>query len=309
MEFDHAVERVAGRLEAAGLSFGQGFMDAHDEALRIVYAAMGIDLGHELGTVPDRSGQRLEQSEIARMEALALERVETRRPLAYLLNEAWFCGRRFFVDERVIIPRSYFSEWIPERFEPWVAPDDVDSILDLCCGCGCIAVCCAQAFPDARIVASDVSAGALEVARRNIAHHGLEERITLRRSDCFSGIDERFSLIICNPPYVAGPCMETLPEEYRHEPGLALSGGMDGLDVIASVLCDAGDFLKPHGIIMMESGSSSRSLERLCAQVPFMWLSTCRDERVVCALDVEAVRAAKRAFVRAGRGSGQVSGA
>lgn len=301
MQFHLEVERIARLLDGSGLSFGQGFMDAHDEALRIVYAGTGVDLEDELETEPDRSGQRLSPVEIARIDALARERIETRKPLAYLLNEAWFCGMRFFVDERVIVPRSYFSEWIPDRFEPWVVPDKVDSILDMCCGSGCIAVCCAQAFPHARIVASDISAPALEVAGRNIARHGLEDRITLHQGDCFSGLDEQFSLIICNPPYVAGPNMDALPDEYHHEPALALHGGKSGLDVIASVLCDAGDFLKPHGIIMMESGSSSSSLEKRCGQLPFVWLSTCHDEKVVCALDVEAVRMAKQAFVCAGQ--------
>lgn len=293
MTFHEAVARIARRLEAADLSYGQGFENAHDEALRIAYAGAALDPAADISTDSDRPDFDLEDGAVSRMDEITGMRIASRRPLAYILNEAWFCGSRFYVDERAIIPRSYLAEWIPERFQPWVVPERIQSVLDLCCGTGCVAICCAMAFPHARIVASDLSADALEVASMNVADHGLEDRIRLNRGSGFEGMGERFDLIVCNPPYVSKDRMSTLPDEYRHEPEIAFAAGADGLDFILPMLAQASGYLTSRGIIVVESGSASERLEQTLDGIPFIWLGTEFDEKAVFLLEADRLKAAR----------------
>ncbi|MFM1892655.1 MAG: hypothetical protein RLZ44_1732, partial [Pseudomonadota bacterium] len=205
----------ASRFEEAGLWYGHGTDNALDEALALVLHA--IHLGHDLPS--DYLDARLTRPEAERLLAMLRRRVEERVPLAYLTHEARFAGLEFYVNENVLVPRSPIAELIEDGFAPWLDPDEVTAVLDLCTGSGCIAIACAHAFPDASVDATDISPSALEVARVNVERYGLEDRVSLVRADVFEGLDGgQYDLIVSNPPYVSLDEMEELPEEYRHEP-------------------------------------------------------------------------------------------
>jgi ribosomal protein L3 glutamine methyltransferase len=216
---------------------------------------------------------RLTDTEKQAVAEALMQRVEKRLPSPYITHEAWFMGLPFYVDERVLIPRSPVAELIAAGFEPWIDPDQVGSILDLCTGSGCIAIACASVFPEARVVGADLSPEALAVADINRARHGLEEQLVLVESDLFENLGgERFDVIISNPPYVDAEDMASLPDEYRHEPELALAAGFDGLDIVRRMLNQALDHLNPGGIIIVEVGNSAAALELAYPEVPFTWL-------------------------------------
>jgi ribosomal protein L3 glutamine methyltransferase len=197
---------------------------------------------------------------------LIKKRIGERTPVAYLLNEAWLSGVPFYVDRRVIIPRSHIGELLPGRQTP------LRRILDLCTGSGCLAILAARAFPLALVDAADLSAAALAVARRNVAHHGLKNRIRLIKSDLFDSLGEkRYDLILANPPYVTSSAMRQLPAEYRHEPGLALAAGKDGLDVVTRILAAAKRHLARNGLLVCEVGGGRRAVERAFPRLPFAW--------------------------------------
>lgn len=202
--------------------------------------------------------------------------MRTRRPLAYLLKEAWLGDLRFYVDERVIVPRSYLAELLRDRLEPWVArPAEVRRVLELCTGSGCLAVLLALAFPRALVRATDLSRAALTVARRNVASYRLGRRVKLACTDLFRGLTPgSYDLIVANPPYVDAPSMAKLPAEFRHEPRLALAGGNDGLHFVRRILRDAARFLRPGGILIVEIGHHRRKLERAFPRLPFVWPQT-----------------------------------
>ena len=269
------VDEVVRRLEAAGVAFGQGVDNALDEAAWIVLRTL------ERSPYGPHSHTRVSAGERQKVLAVVEQRIAARMPYAYLVNEAWFAGLPFYVDPRVLIPRSYFAEWIPERFEPWIDSSRVTRILDLCTGSGCIAVACALAFPDARVVASDISEQALEVARINIARHGLESRVETVCSDGLADIQGPFDLVVCNPPYVSQARMQGLPPEFRQEPRLALEAADDGLSFILRLLSEAPRVLSDTGALLVESGSASPALEARCPGVPFSWLGTAYDETVI----------------------------
>jgi len=256
---------------AAGIHFGHGTEYALDEAAWLVGAALAhspFELDAHLGDVPTPAQQQ-------KVRALIEQRITTRKPAAYLLHEAWFAGRKFYVDERVIVPRSLTGEFIVERFQPWIEAARVQRILDLCTGSGCMAIACAHAFPDAQVDAVDISEDALAVARINVEAHGLAQRARLLRSDLFAALaDERYDVIVTNPPYVGHAEMQTLPDEYRHEPQLALESGTDGLDAIIRILRQAPAHLAPHGILVAEVGNSNQALQARFPGVPFLWLTT-----------------------------------
>ncbi|KAA3632482.1 MAG: 50S ribosomal protein L3 N(5)-glutamine methyltransferase [Proteobacteria bacterium] len=276
LTFRTLVERCERSMQSAGLYFGHGTDNAFDEAAWLVAHAVGVDLAAE-DELP--WGRELADSEVEAATALLQTRLDTRKPLAYILGEAWFAGEKFYVDERVIVPRSHLGDWIPEQFVPWIEPNSVHRILDLCTGSACIAVALARHFPGASIVATDLSSEALEVAGRNVREHDVESRVSLRQGDLYEALDdETFDLIVCNPPYVADDIMEELPEEYRFEPAIAFAGGTTGLDLIARILNGAAAHLSENGVIVVEAGSAGPALENGCPDVPITWLATGGDD-------------------------------
>jgi ribosomal protein L3 glutamine methyltransferase len=243
------------RLRAARLHYGHGTDNAHDEAAFLVLRGLGLPF--------DTNLQRSARPE--RVADLIKQRVEQRIPAAYLLNEAWLDGMRFYVDRRVIVPRSHIAFLLKELR---VAPK---RILDLCTGSGCLAILAARAFPQAQVDASDVSGAALAVAARNVREHKLGKRVRLVRSDLFEQLKGRYDLIISNPPYVSMPAMRKLPPEYGYEPGLALGGGGDGLQIVSRILAGAAEHLTARGLLVCEIGENRKALERAYPATPFEW--------------------------------------
>jgi len=263
------IRRIARRFARARLHYGHGTDNANDEAAWLVLSALGIGFG-EAG---ERMGEPVAKADRARVEALADRRIRERMPVAYLLNEAWFAGLRFYVDQRVLVPRSPIAELIGERFAPWLAEEGVRSILDIGTGSGCIAIACALAFPEARVVGVDDSGDALEVARMNVAQHAVEDRVELVQGDLYAGVAGRtFDLIVTNPPYVPRAEYEALPPEYGHEPRAGLEAGADGLDVMRLILAGARRHLSPSGVLVGEVGSAAPALEAAFPDLPFTWL-------------------------------------
>ena len=265
----HLIDWALEQFEASDLYYGHGTDNAYDEAVFMVLRSLDIpfDVADNLLNHP------LDASAIDKVVSLINERISTRKPAAYLLNEAWFAGLPFFVNEHVLVPRSPFAELIAEQFSPWCDADNVKSILDIGTGSGCIAIASALAFPDAKVDAVDISADALAVARRNIERHELQQRVTLFQSDLFDEIkDRQYDLIIANPPYVDDEDMAALPAEYQHEPVVGLHAGQDGLDIVKRILESAADHLTERGVIAVEVGNSQHALSEQYPDVPFLWL-------------------------------------
>lgn len=260
------------RFNGARLAFGHGFPDARTEAAYLI--AWALDLPH--ASFDEYLDARLTRVEMTRVVALMRRRVEERLPSPYLTHEAWLGDYRFYVDERVLVPRSFIADLLLESMSPWIAePESVGRALDLCTGSGCLAILLAEAFPAARVHAADISEAALAVARRNVEDYGLGGRVELIRSDLMESLgDARFELIVSNPPYVDAPSMAALPPEYRHEPNLALAGGADGLDLVHRLLRQARDHLEPGGLLVVEIGHNREALEQAYPDVPFTWLET-----------------------------------
>lgn len=264
--------------------FGHGTERALDEAAWLVAGALGI--------APDALAARfddvLAEPARARLAELVERRIATRKPAAYLLREAWFAGRAFYVDERVIVPRSLTAEFIEEQFAPWIEPARVRRILDLCTGSGCMAIAAAHAFPQADVDAADISADALEVARINVERHGVRARVRLVQSDLYARLgNARYDVIVTNPPYVARDEYQALPPEYAHEPRVALVAGEHGLDVIVRILAGAAVHLAPGGILLAEVGNARAALEAAFPETPFVWLDTASGDDCVFLLTAE----------------------
>lgn len=269
MNIAEKIDSISDRLEQAGLCFGHGTDNAGDEAAWLVLHVAGAPLD---GSFEDW-GRALTREQSEEVDRLANARCDTRQPLAYLLGSAWFAGLEFAVDLNVLVPRSPIAELILDQYRPWVQPDRVSRVLDMCTGSGCIAVATAVYLPDARVDAADISPEALEVARANVARHGLQQRVQLLESDLFESIPpERYSLIVANPPYVPEETVANLPGEYRAEPGLGLVSGTDGLDAVLSILLDAPRFLGEDGVLVCEVGESEDRLSNALPGVPFLWL-------------------------------------
>ena len=263
------IEQVARQLDAAGLCFGHGTDNAGDEAAWLVLHVAGAPLD---GSFQDW-GRTLERAQELEINRLLANRCGAGLPLAYLLGVAWFAGLEFEVDKNVLVPRSPLAELIREQYQPWLEPDRVGRMLDMCTGSGCIAIASALYLPGAHVDAADISAKALEVARRNVARHRLVDRVALIESDLFESIPPcRYDLIVANPPYVPAQAMENLPAEYRAEPGLGLASGGDGLDAVLSILLDAPGFLGEDGVLVCEVGESEQRLAAALPGVPFLWL-------------------------------------
>jgi ribosomal protein L3 glutamine methyltransferase len=259
------------RFNEAGLFYGHGNDDAFNEASQLILSSLKLPV-HELPEV--FLDTRLSNAEKQSLLDLIKKRIEQRIPLPYLTNQAWFAGLPFFVDERVLIPRSPFAELIETHFEPWLTnPDRVHTILDLCTGSGCIAIALALAF-DADVDAVDISADALTVAEINIKMHNLEDQVTPIQSDCWQALEpqQQYDLIISNPPYVGAEEMATLPEEYRHEPASALEAADNGLALVEQILLKAADYLRDDGLLFVEVGNSDLAVDEAWPDMSFLWL-------------------------------------
>jgi ribosomal protein L3 glutamine methyltransferase len=267
------------QFKRAGLAFGHGTHNARDEAAYLILHTLGLPLG-ELDRVLDR---RLNRREFEALRAILSRRVRERRPAAYLTREAWLGDFRFYVDERVIVPRSFIAELLRAGLAPWVSDARrVHDVLDLCTGSGCLAVLAAHAFPAARVDAADLSPEALQVARRNVKNYALGKRVRLVRTDLFDRLDaRRYDLILSNPPYVDAAAMRALPREYRREPRLALAGGRDGLTLVRRMLAQAARHLKANGLLIVEIGHNRAALEKAYPRLPFTWLDTSAGEDYV----------------------------
>jgi ribosomal protein L3 glutamine methyltransferase len=277
---------AASRFTQAKVSFGHGTVTALDEAaalvLHTVYQPYNLAEAY-LDTV-------LTMNERQAVIDIIDRRINERIPAAYLTNEAVFAGLSFYVDQRVLVPRSPIAELIEQRFSPWVEEDEVALILDLCTGSGCIAIACAYAFPDALVDAVDLSVDALAVAEINIENHQLSDSVTRYQSDLFTGLPPAlYDVIVSNPPYVCHEEWEQLPEEFRAEPDMGFKGGHTGLDIVIRILVDADDYLAEQGILIVEVGSSAQTLQDTFPEVPFYWLDFERGGDGVFLLTAEQV--------------------
>ncbi|ADT86391.1 50S ribosomal protein L3 N(5)-glutamine methyltransferase [Vibrio sp. Vb2880] len=284
------------RFNAANLFYGHGTDNAWDEAVQLILPTLYLPID----VPPHVLNSRLTSSERLRVVERVIKRIKDRTPVAYLTNKAWFCGLEFFVDERVLVPRSPIGELIQAQFEPWLI-NEPTRIMDLCTGSGCIAIACAHAFPDAEVDAIDISADALQVAEQNIQDHGLEQQVFPIRSDLFRDLPQApYDIIVTNPPYVDQEDMNSLPDEFKHEPELGLAAGTDGLKLVRRIMANAPNYLTDNGILVCEVGNSMVHLMDQYPHIPFTWLEfengghgvflLTREQLVECASDFSLYR-------------------
>lgn len=273
------------RFNTANLFFGHGSNNAFDEAAYLILHTLKLPLDRlepflDAHLLPD---------EITAVLNVIERRSSERVPAAYLTNEAWLGDYRFYVDERVIVPRSFIAELIPEQFSPWVGdPEAITTILELCTGSGCLPIMLADAFPNAHIDAVDISSAALEVARRNVDDYQLQDRITLIESDLYAKVPKKkYDLIVTNPPYVNSGSMAKLPQEYQREPQLALAGGDDGMDLVRKIVAGAGERLTGNGVLIVEIGNERDFAEAAFSDLELTWLSTSAGDDAVFLLTAD----------------------
>ena len=269
------IDEAQQQLEAAGVALGHGTTNARDEAAWLVLWRLGLPLDFDLDAHAD---QPVAPADADAVGALIDERIRTRKPAAYLTGEVWLQGVAFYVDERVIVPRSLIAELIAaapqaDELDPWLSPH-THRVLNLCTGNGSLAVLAAMAWPDVQVDASDISTDALAVAARNVQRHGLQDRIRLLHSDGWRNLTDRYDLIVCNPPYVNRASMAALPPEYRAEPALALDGGEDGMDFVRHLLAHALEHMTDDAVLVLEIGHERVHFERAFPTLPVVWLRT-----------------------------------
>jgi len=279
------VRWAATSMAAGGVYCGHGFAEPLDEALHAVMHTLRLPTNS-----PDALlGATLLAHERRSIADLIIRRVEQRAPMAYLTGTARFAGLNFAVNNNVLIPRSPIAELIEQRFSPWVEESTVASILELGTGSGCIAIACAYAFPDASVMATDISPAALVVARRNVTDHELGDRVTLVEADVYGGLEGRFDLIVSNPPYVDESTLDDVPEEYAHEPRLGLAAGADGMDIVRRIITGAARHLSEHGALVVEVGASQVFAEHAFAHLPLSWIDFERGGDGVFVLERDAL--------------------
>ena len=273
------------RFNTGKLYFGHGSSNAFDEAAYLILHTLKLPLD-KLDPFLDA---RLLPHEVGAILKVIERRATERLPAAYITNEAWLGGYRFYVDQRVIVPRSFIAELIPEQFSPWVDnPESVTHILELCTGSGCLPIMLADAFPNAQIDAVDISADALAVARRNVEDYKLQDRIALIESDLYAEVPKKkYDVIVANPPYVNTGSMDRLPEEYRREPQIALAGGADGMDLVRKIVAGAAQRLTGKGILMVEVGNERAHAEMAFPELELTWLSTSAGDDMVFLLTAD----------------------
>lgn len=272
------------RCNEAQVYLGHGTDDLWEEVLSLVLYVLNIPPNSDVRVLQDP----VSKEEGARILSLIKRRIEERIPAAYLTKEAWFAGLPFYVDERVLIPRSPLAEVIEANFHPWIKPEKVTRILDVCTGSGCIAIACAKAFPNVKIDALDISKDALAVARENVTRHQVEGQVQLIQSDMFEALGAvQYDVIISNPPYVPESELRDLPKEYSHEPTLGLYADDDGLAFAETILQNAKRFLSPRGVLIVEVGNSAEALHQRYSQLPFLWLDFARGGDGVFLLTME----------------------
>ncbi len=280
----------AARLKQAGVSFGHGTTNAFDEAAWLVLWSVGLDMG----ALEFQAQRELGAAEVAVAEALVDQRIATRRPAAYLTNEAWLQNVPFFVDERSIVPRSFIAELLADgegsgELDAWLS-DKTHRVLDLCTGNGSLAVIAAMAYPEITVDATDISDDALAVARINVDKHAMGARITLLKSDLLNDVKGPYDLIVCNPPYVNSQSMAALPPEYQHEPVLALAGGDDGMDLVRRIVQDAAAHLSEVGVLLLEIGNERAHFEHAFRKLEVAWLETSAGDDQVLLVTRDALK-------------------
>jgi ribosomal protein L3 glutamine methyltransferase len=276
------------RFHGAKLFFGHGSANALDEAAYLILHTLQLPLD-KLDPFLDA---RLLPEEIHSVLNVIERRTVDRVPAAYITNEAWLGSYRFYVDERVIVPRSFIAELIPDLFSPWVVdPESITDILELCTGSGCLPIMLADAFPNAHVDTADISADALAVAQRNVDEYGLQDRITLIESDLYANVpDKKYDLIVSNPPYVNSGSMQKLPPEYLREPQIALAGGTDGMDLVRKIVAGAGQRLSENGVLMVEIGNERAFAEAAFPELELTWLTTSAGDDMVFLVTADQLR-------------------
>lgn len=285
-----AVAQAAQRLSSAGLAFGHGTTNAEDEAAWLVLWRLGLPLDSDLSDAPDSTAHRpVTAEEAAAVDALIDQRIQTRKPAAYLTHEAWLQGVPFYVDERAIVPRSFIAELLADGSIDDFLGEHTRRVLDLCTGNGSLAILAAMAYPEVEVTGTDISADALAVARINVDKHGLAQRVQLQISDGMESLPGPWDLILCNPPYVNAQSMSNLPAEYRAEPELALAGGTDGMDFIRKLLRDAPTRMSEHAVLVLEIGNEREFFEAAFPTLPVFWIETSAGEDQVLLVTRQAL--------------------
>ena len=304
MDLKQLIQNSAQQLEQAKVAYGHGTLNAQDEATWLVLWQLQLPLDLDLSDNAQELQQQvgalntalnvldISQANIAACQALIAQRIQTRKPAAYLTREAWLQGIPFYVDERSIVPRSFIAELIADgAFDGWLS-ENTHSFLDLCTGNGSLAVLCAMAYPDIQVTGADISSEALAVAKINVEKHQLTQRIQLIESDGLKGLQQKFDCIICNPPYVCEASMQALPDEYKAEPLLALAGGSDGMDFIRQLLQDLPHRMNDKAILVLEIGNEREHFETAFPRLEAVWLETSAGEDQVLLLTKEAIEKA-----------------